>query len=112
MMKNEFERIAGRTVTVEQYKAIETLYMESKLDKHDFVKSIRSMLKTIPEQTNRERILVGVMAMPNGTWMNYEAEIINANIKTGKIEVKRLSTNRCWAETGFDIHSSRVVEVA
>lgn len=50
--------------------------------------------------------------MPNGTWMTYEAEFINANIKTGKVKVKRLSENRCWAETSFDIHYARVEEVA
>ena len=29
MMKSEFESLAGRNVTDEQYKAIETLYMQS-----------------------------------------------------------------------------------
>lgn len=112
MMKHEFEAIAKRTVTNEQYKAIEALYMESNLNKFDFVKSIKHMIDSIPEQTNRQKVVVGVKAMPNGTWMNYEAEIVNVNIKTGKIEVKRLSANRCWSETGFDIHSARVEEVA
>ena len=112
MMKQEFETIAKRTVTDEQYKAIEALYMASDLDKYSFVKSIKGMLETIPEETNREKVLIGVKEMPNGTWMTYEAEIVNANIKTGKIEVKRLSANRCWAETGFDIHYARVEEIA
>ena len=31
MMKSEFESLAGRAVTDEQYKAIETLYMSSNL---------------------------------------------------------------------------------
>lgn len=33
MMKSEFESLAGRNVTDEQYKAIETLYMSSNLEK-------------------------------------------------------------------------------
>lgn len=41
MMKHEFEAVAKRTVTDEQYKAIEALYMESTLDKYEFVKSIK-----------------------------------------------------------------------
>ena len=112
MTKQEFEQIANRTVTAEQYKAIEALYMASDLDKYDFVKSIKGMLKTIPEEISSKRILVGVAVMPNGTWMSYEAEIVNVNIATGKIEVKRLSPNRCWAETWMDIPKSRVEEIA
>lgn len=38
MMKSEFESLAGRNVTDEQYKAIETLYMSSNLEKAEFVK--------------------------------------------------------------------------
>ena len=49
MMKSEFESLAGRNVTDEQYKAIETLYMSSNLEKAEFVKSIRTMLKSIPQ---------------------------------------------------------------
>lgn len=112
MNKQEFETIAKRTVTNEQYKAIETLYMASNLDKVAFVKSIKEMLKAMPEETNGAKIIVGVKAMPNGTWMTYEAEIINVNIKTGMVEVKRLSENRCWAETNFDIFYAKVKEVA
>lgn len=55
MMKSEFESLAGRAVTDEQYKAIETLYMSSNLEKAEFVKSIRTTLKSIP-QPERKRI--------------------------------------------------------
>lgn len=54
MMKSEFESLAGRNVTDEQYKAIETLYMSSNLEKAEFVKSIRTMLKSI-QQPPRQR---------------------------------------------------------
>ena len=112
MMKQEFEAIAKRTVTNEQYSAIEALYMASDLDKYEFVKSIKAMLNTIPEADTTKTAIIGVKEMPNGTWMTYEAEIINFNIRTGKIEVKRLSNNRCWAETNYDYHYARVEEVA
>ena len=41
MMKSEFENLAGREVTDEQYRAIETLYMSSNLEKTEFVKSMK-----------------------------------------------------------------------
>lgn len=43
MMKSEFENLAGREVTDEQYRAIETLYMSSNLEKTEFVKSINTV---------------------------------------------------------------------
>ena len=49
MMKHEFERMAGREVTTEQYDAFETLYMNSNLNQQDFVKSIKQILKAIPQ---------------------------------------------------------------
>ena len=51
MLKSEFESLAGRAVTNEQYRAIEILYMSSNLEKAEFVKSTRPMLKNI----NRKR---------------------------------------------------------
>mgnify|MGYP000486019093 CR=1 FL=1 len=56
MMKSEFESLAGRNVTDEQYKAIETLYMSSNLEKAEFVKSIRTMLKSIPQHKITEKL--------------------------------------------------------
>ena len=56
MMKSEFESLAGRNVTNEQYKAIETLYMSSNLEKAEFVKSIRTMLKSIPQPEKKKDI--------------------------------------------------------
>lgn len=55
MMKSEFENLAGREVTNEQYRAIETLYMSSNLEKAEFVKSIRTMLKSIPQLERKKR---------------------------------------------------------
>lgn len=56
MMKSEFESLAGRNVTDEQYKAIETLYMSSNLEKAEFVKSIRTMLKSIQQPEKKKDI--------------------------------------------------------
>lgn len=56
MMKYEFESLAGRAVTDEQYKAIETLYMSSNLEKTEFAKSIRTMLKSIPQPEKKKDI--------------------------------------------------------
>lgn len=98
MMKNEFEALAKREVTDEQFEAIEKLYMSSTLDKQDFVKSIRPMLKTIPEpekEKNIKKMCVrdrsGCMKTPNGCWYHIEyVELIDVDIKTGKFIVKAL----------------------
>lgn len=98
MMKSEFESIAGRTVTDEQYKAIETLYMGSNLEKVEFVKSIRTMLKSIPQpekKKNIKRMAVrdksGYRMTPNGCYYHIEyVELVDIDIKTGKYIVKAL----------------------
>ena len=56
MMKHEFERMAGREVTTEQYDAFETLYMNSNLNQQDFVKSIKQILKAIPQPKKEKNI--------------------------------------------------------
>jgi len=53
-MKSEFEKLAGRAVTDEQYRAIEILYMSSNLEKSEFVKSMRPMLKNIPQPEKKK----------------------------------------------------------
>lgn len=98
MMKHEFEQLAGREVTSEQYKAIETLYMDSTLNKEDFVKSIRQMLKSIllPEkEKNIKKMCVrdrsGYRKTPNGCYYHIEyVELVDVDIKTGKYIVKEL----------------------
>ena len=56
MLKSEFESLAGRAVTNEQYRAIEILYMSSNLEKAEFVKSMRPMLKNIPQPEKKKDI--------------------------------------------------------
>ena len=55
MMKYEFEKLAGRSVTEYQYIAIDILYMSSSLEKTEFVKSIRHILNSIPETKKEKR---------------------------------------------------------
>ena len=97
-MKHEFEALAKREVTDEQFEAIEKLYMSSTLNKQDFVKSIRPMLKTISEpekEKNIQKMYVrdrsGCRKTPNGCYYHIEyVELVDVDIKTGKFIVKEL----------------------
>lgn len=110
MTKQEFEKIAGYEVTLKDYtEIIEPMYMSTNLNKQDFVKTINK--KTFQRKREPNKITVGVKVMPNGTWMVYEGDLIDVNIKTGKAKVKRLGQNRCWSETTFSIWSGMVQEV-
>lgn len=88
MMKSEFENLAGREVTNEQYRAIETLYMSSNLEKAEFVKSIRTMLKSIPQPERKKdikRMVVrdrsGYRKTPNGCYYHIEyVELVDIDI--------------------------------
>lgn len=111
MTKQEFEELAGYEVSTENYNnIIEPMYMATNLCKADFVKVINR--KAFEKKHEYKKVIIGVKAMPNGTWMTYEAELIDVNIKTGKIKVRRTSANRCWAETSFDIYQAEVTEIA
>lgn len=100
MMKNEFEKLAGRTVTEEQYRAIEILYMSSNLEKAEFVKSIMPSLKSIPQQEkvkDIKRMAVrdnsGFRKTPNGCYYHIEyVELVDVDIKTGKYIIKPLES--------------------
>ena len=109
MMKSEFESLAGRNVTDEQYKAIETLYMSSNLEKAEFVKSIRTMLKSIPQPEKKKdikRMAVrdrsGYRKTPNGCYYHIEyVELVDIDIKTGKYIIKPLEDKSLMKENGF-----------
>ena len=98
MMKSEFEKLAGRAVTDEQYRAIEILYMSSNLEKSEFVKSMRPMLKNIPQPEKKKdikRMVVrdrsGFRKTPNGCYYHIEyVELVDIDIKTGKYIIKPL----------------------
>ncbi len=98
MLKSEFESLAGRAVTNEQYRAIEILYMSSNLEKAEFVKSMRPMLKNIPQPEKKKdikRMVVrdhsGFRKTPNGCYYHIEyVELVGIDIKTGKYIIKPL----------------------
>jgi hypothetical protein len=111
-MKHEFEQIAGYKVSQETYSnIIEPMYLATNLSKQEFAKTLSRKALEEPKEEPKT-VIIGVRQMPNGTWMTYLAEIKNINIKTGKIEVKRLSANRCWAEISYDYNAFRVEEIA
>ena len=113
MTRNEFEALAGYEVSAETYNnIIEPMYMRTSWDKATFVKKIENMREALEERHERPTVIVGVKVMPNGTLKTYEAELINVNIKTGLMEVKRISENRCWAETNCDVWYMRVKDIA
>lgn len=92
MMKSEFENLAGREVTDEQYKAIETLYMSSNLEKAEFVKSIKAMLKSIPKPEKKKdikRMVVrdrsGYRKTPNGYYYHIEYVELVDIVLSGKL---------------------------
>jgi hypothetical protein len=98
MLKSEFESLAGRAVTNEQYRAIEILYMSSNLEKAEFVKSMRPMLKNIPQPEKKKdikRMVVrdhsGFRKTPNGCYYHIEyVELVDIDIKTRKYIIKPL----------------------
>lgn len=98
MLKSEFESLAGRAVTNEQYRAIEILYMSSNLEKAEFVKSMRPMLKNIPQPEKKKdikRMVVrdhsGFRKTPNGCYYHIEyVELVDIDIKTVKYIIKPL----------------------
>lgn len=128
MMKHEFEELAKREVTEEQFEAIEKLYMSSTLNKQDFVKSIRGMLKTIPKpekEKNIKRMCIrdrsGCRKTPNGCWYHIEyVELVDVDIRTGKYIVKaledkdfeKLSKEGCDLNysTGFDFDYTQCID--
>lgn len=111
MMKHEFERMAGREVTTEQYDAFETLYMNSNLNQQDFVKSIKQILKAIPQpkkEKNIKRMCVrdrsGYRKTPNGCYYHIEyVELVDIDIKTGKYIIKPLE-DRDFEQLAKDGH--------
>ena len=98
MMKEEFETLAKREVTMEQYEAIEALYTVCNLDKQAFVKAISGAIKSIPVPEKKKPIIPvmikdnsGCYTTPNGCWNHLiDCELIDVDIKSGKVLVKKI----------------------
>lgn len=70
MMKTEFENLAGREVTDEQYRAIETLYMSSNLEKTETGKYIIKPL----EEKDFEKLAKDGHDLNLDTWFDFDYE--------------------------------------
>lgn len=98
MMKQEFEKLVGREVTVDQYEMIETLYMQSTMEKEEFAKSIKKMVHSLPKPKFTGKVLVisipdnsGYYRTPNGCWLHtVRAELVDVDIRNGKIKVRMI----------------------
>lgn len=117
MMKSEFEQIAKRTVTDEQYSAIEALYSASNLDKYEFIKSIRKMLNSIPEEEHKTILTItttdrcGSEKTPNGCYYHtVKAELVDIEISTGRTLVKEIKGSYELGYT-YDLHYYQVTFV-
>ena len=95
MLRSEFETLAKRTVTDEQYTYIEGLYMESNLDKYNFIKSIKNLLSSIPEETEKTILTMGIRDRsghywtPNRCWRHtVKVELVDVDIRMGKSIVR------------------------
>lgn len=112
MMQYEFEELAKRRVTPEQYRAIEALYTDSTLSKADFVKSIKGLLNSIPEPAEEKQIVrvsttdrSGHEYTPNGAWIHtIKAELVDIDIATGKILLREIP-NSYALDTWCEYHS-------
>ena len=107
MMKSEFENLAGRAVTNDQYRAIETLYMSSNLEKAEFVKSIPQpeRKKDIKRMVVRDKS--GYRKPPNGCYYHIKyVELVDIDIKTGKYIIKPLEEKdfERLAKDGHDLN--------
>ncbi len=98
MMKSEFENLAGRAVTNEQYRAIETLYMSSNLEKNGICKEHQNNAQEHPtagKEKDIKRMVVrdksGYRKTPNGCYCHIKyVELVDIDIKTGKYIIKPL----------------------
>lgn len=120
MLKQEFEAIAGRSVTAEQYKIIEELYMACDIDKYSFIKSIKPILKTMPLPPKRQYLMIvhnayGDCKTPNGCYyLTVKVTIENVDIKTGKIHLRKVPNSfdmvgYIQGETHFNDWDPRVI---
>mgnify|MGYP001851623277 CR=1 FL=1 len=114
MLKTEFEKMVGRTISDTQYKAIELLYMASDMDKFDFAKSMKKVVLSIPENKKKDikRMCVrvsGYRKTPNQCWFYIKyVELVDIDIKTGKYIVKDLESEDInkLRDDGIDLHLS------
>lgn len=83
MLKEEFERLVKKEVTVEEFEAWESTYMLSDADKFEFCQKVAPLVKGKPE-VKRYAYLIGVFSpfFPKILLGEYKV-----NIGTGKIDI-------------------------
>lgn len=93
MMKHELEQLTGRRFTEGQFNALELLYCETDLDKKEFARTARNLIKHMTEPPEPATPIEKVVAImdPTGNVISMEgkiltckAELWDADIKTGK----------------------------
>lgn len=98
MLKDEFEKMLGFEVSAEIYNSFNTLYMNCDLNKQDFVKKYKSVIKDYKKKPKPfKKVLVGTYnrlgeeKTPNGAYYyGYDADLIGVDIKRGKPIVANL----------------------
>ena len=105
MMKCEFEYLAKYEVSDEVYKAIEILYMNSNLDKVEFVKKYGLKFRDFRIQPSEKIYAIKVGKTPNGCYniVRY-ARLIKVDVGRRMNIVKYLSEEE-RIEKGLDIYT-------
>lgn len=125
MMQQEFEKLVNRGVTEEQYRAFEILYNESDLNKQEFARIVKRLLHHIPKPLKKGSFLfIGVEEVDPITgiqttktvkdqYLTIKAEIIDVDISTGKIRLKKVQgvyfTKDSLMEIDFSESSERIL---
>lgn len=114
MMKEEFEKLAGYEVTMDNYlKIIEPMYLATDLSKHEFVKMLNPKALAAPKvktkniKKMRVRNRSGQSTTPNGCYYYIQyVELVDIDIRTGKFIVKPLTDEELCkiSSEGYDLN--------
>jgi len=105
MMKCEFERLAKYEVSDEVYKAIEILYMNSNLDKIEFVKKYGLTFRNFKKKEEDKIYAIKQGITPNGCYyiVRY-ARLIKVDVGLRKNVIKYISEEE-RIKNNLDIYS-------
>lgn len=116
MLKSEFEKLVGRNVTDNLYRAIESIYMESDLTKQEFcrvfgpvVDAIRKPYRDKMIKCMKVRDRSGFEKTPNGCWFHVKyVELVDIDVSTGRYVVAPLSERdiQLLVNDGVDLNLS------
>ena len=117
MMKCEFEKLAKYEVSDEVYKAIENLYMNSNLDKVEFVKKYGLIFRNFRKREEEKIYAIKQSTTPNGCYyiVRY-AKLIKFDVGLRKTiiryisEEERIKNNLDIYSYHFDFDKSECIE--